>query len=106
MAYDIRIWRFATYRDASREGEGKGEKREKSAYHVTSNMSRCREEVVVVQRHRRTYHVTPDLRWHEQQLPYSSLLHVFTEYSTSVDGILPHKLLETILSVSLRISTY
>ena len=55
---------------------------------------------------RRTYHVTPDLRWHGQQLPYSSLLsYVFTDCSTSVDGILPHKLLETILSVSPRIAT-
>ena len=43
MAYDIRFLKFAAYRDASREGEGKGEKREKSAYHVTLNMSRCRE---------------------------------------------------------------
>ena len=41
--------------------------------------------------HRRAYHVTPDLRWHGQQLPYSSL-YVSTDYSTSVDGILPHKL--------------
>ena len=47
--------------------------------------------------YRRTYHVTPDLRWHGQQLPYSSLLYVFTDDSTSVDRILPHKLLETIL---------
>ena len=37
MAYGIRILNFAAYRDASREGEAKGEKREKTAYRKTSN---------------------------------------------------------------------
>ena len=107
MAYDIRILNFAAYRDASLEGEGKGEKREKKRlpydleYESLQGVSRC-----CAKTHRRTYHVTPDLRWHGQQLPYSSLLsYVFTDCSTSVDGILPHKLLETILSVSPRIAT-
>ena len=45
--------------------------------------------------HRRAYDVTPDLRWYRQQLPYSSL-YVSKEYSTSVDGILPHKLVGTV----------
>ena len=43
VAYETRILNFAAYRDASQEGEGKGEKREESAYQMTSNMSRCRE---------------------------------------------------------------
>ena len=45
VAHDIRILTFAAYRDASREGEkgrerGRGRNEKKSAYHMTSNMSR------------------------------------------------------------------
>ena len=93
------------YREGSREGERKGEEREKRLP--------CDPESESLQgvsgsgcatTHGRAYHVTPGLRWHGQQLPYSSL-HVSTEYSTSFDGILSHKLLETIY-VSLYIPTY
>ena len=72
VAYDIRILNFAAYRDASLEGEGKGEKREKKRlpydleYESLQGVSRC-----CAKTHRRTYHVTPDLRWHGQQLLYS-----------------------------------
>ena len=76
-------------------GRGEGEKIKKKRlpydleYESLQGVSRC-----CAKTHRRTYHVTPDLRWHGQQLPYSSLLsYVFTEYSTCVDGILPHKIL-------------
>ena len=85
---------------AMRNGREKGRgRKEKGDYHVTPNLSRCRESVFVVQIHRRFYHVTPDLRWHGQQLPYSNL-YVSTKYSTSVDGILSHKLLETICFIT------
>ena len=88
VAYDIRFLNFAAYRDASREGEGKGKKREKRLpydpeYESLQGVSNC-----CAKTHRRAYHVTLDLGWLGQQLPYSSLLYVFTEYSTnSVDEI-------------------
>ena len=88
----------------SREGEEKGEERENRLpcdpeSESLQGLSSCGAKTP-----RRAYHVTPDLRWHGQQLSYSSL-YVFTEYSTSVEGILPLKLLETI-SVSIYIPTY
>ena len=107
MAYDNRILNFMAYRDAWREGGGKGEKREKSAYHMTSNMSRCREWAVFVQRH-----IDVLTMWRQiwggmdnNFLTAAYYVYVFTDCSTSVHGTLPHKLLETIQSVSPLIST-
>ena len=104
VAYDIRILNFAAYRDASREGEGKGEKREKRLpygpdYESLQGVSSC-----CAKTHRRAFHMTPDLTWHGQQQPYSSSLYVLTEYSTSVNGI--YRISSSRLSVSLRIPTY
>ena len=100
------IWHssFPAYRDASREGEGKGEETEKRLPCNPESESLQGVSSCCAKTHRRAYRVTPDLRWHGQQLPYSSL-YVSREYSTSVDGILSHKLLETI-SVLLYTHTY
>ena len=92
------------YRDASREGEGKGEERETRLPCDPQSESLQGVSSFCAKIHRRAYHVTPDLRLHGPQLPYNSL-HISTEYSTSVDGILPDKLLETIY-VSLYIPTF
>ena len=71
---DTGIWysTFAAYRDASREGEGKKEEREKRLpcnpeSEPLQGVSSC-----CAKTHGRAYHVTPDLWWHGQQLPYSS----------------------------------
>ena len=86
-------------------GEGGGKRKKRVAYDLEyeslQGVSSC-----CVKTHRRTYHVTPDLRWHGQQLPYSSLLYVFTEYSTSVDGILQRKLLEPIIRICFTTHIY
>ena len=99
------IFDLPAYRDASREGERKGEEREKRlpCDHESESLQGVNSSSCCAKTHRRACRVTPDLRWHGQQLPYSSL-YVSTEYNTSVDGILSHKLLETIY-VSLYIPT-
>ena len=86
------IFDLPAYRDASREGERKGEEREKRlpCDHESESLQGVNSSSCCAKTHRRACRVTPDLRWHGQQLPYSSL-YVSTEYSTSVDGTLPHK---------------
>ena len=67
-------------RGEMRKNVGGAERREKRlAYFSWSRIwvAAGSKQVVIVQT---TYHVTPDLRWHGQQLPYSSL-YVFTEYT-------------------------
>ena len=96
MAYDTRTFEFSGLSRCVTGGGGEGgEKKEKHSpydleHETLQGVSSC-----CAKTHIRTYDVTPDLRWHGQQLPYSSLLliYVFTDYSTSVHGILPHKLL-------------
>ena len=101
MAYDIRILNFAAYRDASREGEGKGEEREKRLpndpeYESLQGISSYCAKRLPCDPGSGVAWTTTAL----QQQPIR--IH---RCSTSVHGILPHKLLET-SSVSLRISTY
>ena len=106
VEYSIRVLNFAADRDDHGREMGRGTKVQKSTYYMTSHRSRCRVRNCCAKTHRRSYHVTPDLRWHGQKLPYGSLLLIFTEYSTSVDGILTHKHLQTVISVTQRISTH
>ena len=103
VVYDIRLLRLIAMCHGSERGRRRAEK---SAYRVTPIESLQGVSSCCAKTDRRAYHATPDLRWHGQQMPYSSL-HVSAEWSTSVDGILPHhniKLLET-TSASLCIST-
>ena len=100
------IFEFCGWSRWSREGDGKGDKSKKCTYYMITHRSRCRVTNFCACTHRRSYHVNPDLRWHGQKRPYGSLLYIFTEYSTSVDEILTHKLLQTVISVTQRISTY
>ena len=102
VAYDIRLQRLIVMRHGMERGRGR--KKEKGLICDPESESLQRVSSWFAKRQRRAYHVTPDLRWHGQQLPYSSL-HVPTEYLTCVGGILPYKLLETIY-VSLYIPTY
>ena len=46
--YDIRLFQLIVMRQGRENGRGR---KEKNAYYVTPNLSRCREYVVVVQRH-------------------------------------------------------
>ena len=48
VAYDIRLLRLIVMRHGRERGRGR---KEKIVYHVTPNLSRCMEKVVVVQRH-------------------------------------------------------
>ena len=65
------IWdsTFAARRDASLEEEGKGEEREKGLPSDAESDSLQGVCSCCATKHRRPYHMTPDLRWHGQQLP-------------------------------------
>ena len=101
-------FKFAAYRDASREGEGEGEKGEKNVYLI---LIRPRAWLVAGSKKLMCKLLTMwpriEVAWTTTALQQPIRIHGV--YSTSVDGILPHKILyklfETI-SVSLRISTY
>ena len=87
MAYGIQLLRLVVMRHGRKRGRGRKEKRaspcDPESESLPGVISCC------ATKHRRPYDMTPDLRWHGQQLPLSSL-YTSTEYSTSVDGILPH----------------
>ena len=72
---DSGIWysTFAAYRDPSQEGQGKGEEREKRLPCDPESETLQGVRNCCAKTRRRAYHVTPDLRWHGQQLHYSSL---------------------------------
>ena len=57
---------FAAYRDASRDGEGHGEEREKCLPCDPESESLQGVSSCCPKTHRRASHVTPDLRWHGQ----------------------------------------
>ena len=85
---------------------GRGRK-EKSAYHMNDPEYESLQGVrsCCAKTHRRAYHMTPDRRWHGQQLPYS--------YTYSQSTLLRRRNFtaktlgdySTAVSVSLRIST-